>query len=1006
MSDVKSPNLYPLTLLIACAVIAIITPGRTFGQDSDLASPSAEAGAASTSPAPQSVSPTDGEPRLRLNFNGTPWSEVLQWFADETQMSLQKSNWPTGTFTHLDAKRDYDVSQAMDLMNLVLMREGYALIRRGQLLLLVDLEDNLSRDFLRELAEQVTPEELLKRANSDYVRVAFPLGGLSAETAAGDLEKLRSPAGSIQVLSASRMVVATDTAGVLKSIYSVLMGADTSTNEVAEFELKNRAAEEILELARPHLGLEAGANSGEDIKLSTNVLGDRIYATGDPLKIRLLRGLVEKSDKPLPSTGDGTTAVVEVPVFKTYGTGNSDANVALEVLQRLLAGMPDTRLALEPKTQSIIAFARPSDHQLIEETLDQMRGDLSNLEVIQLRRMDPQAALLTINKYFGKTADNNVGPTVDGDPVTKKLWVKGTAREIEQVKKLIEQVEGAGGANFLGDRVKILPYSGRTAEEALSQLETLWKLSDRPNRIRLIPAQSLGGGSGRSLPERRLNSQGASPAESTADPAQDAPIYPPSKPAADANAQPEAATGTTGTPATPNGDDITALFDLPVNSQPDGAQQSNGQRLVVVQQDDAPAVTPESTPVEAVQEPSASDAADNAKTVKSTTGSDIIIQMTPQGMIVISDDADALVEFESLMSQLADQAATVGAQPTVYWLKYIKANVAAEMLNSILSGAGSSSGGGLSDMAGSLMGEIGGGMLGGLLGLGGGGGGSSSGPMLTTTGTVSIVPDARLNALIVQANAIDLQIVEDLLLVIDREESPEDIRTTPKPQIIPVIYQDAASVAEIVKGVYSERIAGQAGQNRQPSPQDILNMLRPGGGRGGRNSQGEENKPVPISVAVDARSNSLVVSAPPQDFEDIRELVSAIDQSGMEKEESVEVRVLKGNVKTEVVANTVSAVLGSQARTNTSSSTNSSRGSSNSTSSGSGQPSPSDIQQRIDFFRQQMQQGGGFGGRGGTSPFGGGGFGGQRGGSPFGGGGFGGGSPFGGGSGRSSRGGR
>ena len=118
--------------------------------------------------------------------------------------------------------------------------------------------------------------------------------------------------------------------------------------------------------------------------------------------------------------------------------------------------------------------------------------------------MDPVAALQTINKYFGKTADNEAGPKVDGDPVTKKLWVKGTVQEIEQVKQLIEMVEGSSTSGLLGERVRILPYSGRTAEDALKQLEALWDLSGRANRIRMVTPSNMEAGSG-GLQERRLN---------------------------------------------------------------------------------------------------------------------------------------------------------------------------------------------------------------------------------------------------------------------------------------------------------------------------------------------------------------------------------------------------------------------------------------------------------------------------------------------------------------------
>jgi type II secretory pathway component GspD/PulD (secretin) len=251
-----------------------------------------------------------------------------------------------------------------------------------------------------------------------------------------------------------------------------------------------------------------------------------------------------------------------------------------------------------------------------------------------------------------------------------------------------------------------------------------------------------------------------------------------------------------------------------------------------------------------------------------------------------------------------------------------------------------------------------------------------------------------LNALIVQANAVDMLAIETILEVIDREESPEDVRTISKPQLIPVIYQSAAEVATIVKAVYAERSGeqrggGGGGQQQQISPQDLLNAIRGGGGggRGGRGGGGNEQatKPAPVSIAVDARSNSLIVTAPPQDVEDIRELVEAIDAGGMQSEETVEIVSLKGTMKPEIVQQALDSILGTKARSTTAAS-GATTGSTNQPAGGGG-ASTEDIQRRIQFF-QQMQQRGGFGG-GGATP-GGGAPGGFGGGAP---GGFGGGAP-------------
>ena len=113
---------------------------------------------------------------------------------------------------------------------------------------------------------------------------------------------------------------------------------------------------------------------------------------------------------------------------------------------------------------------------------------------------------------------------------------------------------------------------------------------------------------------------------------------------------------------------------------------------------------------------------------------EIVVSMTPTGMIVASDDPQALAEFEEMMRTLSDQASLGGSQPTVFWLKYAKAADAAAMATKILGGGSTSATSGGGSTGGSVLNELGGGMLGGLLGMGGGASSSTStGPVLTTT---------------------------------------------------------------------------------------------------------------------------------------------------------------------------------------------------------------------------------------------------------------------------------
>jgi len=262
----------------------------------------------------------------------------------------------------------------------------------------------------------------------------------------------------------------------------------------------------------------------------------------------------------------------------------------------------------------------------------------------------------------------------------------------------------------------------------------------------------------------------------------------------------------------------------------------------------------------------------------------------------------------------------------------------------------------------------------GLLGLGGGGGGGEESPssarsVLTTSGSVNIVPDARLNALIVQANPVDLRMIEMILEKVDREESPEDVQTVARPQLIPVIYQDANEVAEVVKAVFGDRIQGAAATKSSalpPSPQEFLQAIR---GKG----KGKESKPTStpnrISVAVDRRSNAIVVVATPQDFEEVRELVETLDQEGMESEETIITHTIDGSVNPEVLRMALDSILGTESGSSPNDQSKSSQKANGSSTKTESAKAATDIQRRMEFFkalrgRTGDRNGGGKGGRG------------------------------------------
>jgi len=634
-----------------------------------------------------------------------------------------------------------------------------------------------------------------------------------------------------------------------------------------------------------------------------------------------LTSIIDRADTPPPGADEGEPVEQAAPVLKTHAVKVANLQSVFDVLQTLLSGLPDVRLAIDENRQAIVALGRPETQSRIESTIAELEGSGEDFAIIDLKRLEPANALLTINKFFGITeTGTSRGPVVDGDPETGRLWVRGTSDQIETVKRLISELENDPLAGGLGDNVRILPYARSSAVETLKQIENLWPLTGRANKLRLIVPSD------------------ESPAEDS---------------------------------------DSSQESRSPVPATDTEARRRVYQQTLVWQ-NAAPFDT------ERADENSEQTAEATQPVAKDYTGDDVVIQLTPAGLVIASRDQEALDLVEQLIGSLGTSGAAASDLPTLFWLKYLKADVAAEIVASVLGGADSS--GSAGSLAENVMGGLGGGMLGGLLGMGGGGEeASESKTILTSRGNVNIVPDNRLNALIVQAPPADMDFIRTVLTEIDREESPETIQTIARPQLIPVIYQEASDVAVIVKAVFGEKAAeaqqsSRGGGGREPRPEDFIAALR--GGRGGRGGGGEDkpkSETSKIIVAVDERSNSLVVTATPQDFEAVRDLVETLDLQGMETEQSVEIIPMSGGVKPEIMQQAIESVLGKKTSTTSSSSgaggsssSSNNPSSSNSSNSIGGGSSPEDIQRRIEFFRSRFGGGGdgpsgGFGGGRGAS---------------------------------------
>ena len=821
---------------------------------------------------PQTPPSFSADGKLTFNFRYQPWREVLDWFAEGADLSLVLESPPPGTFNYQDT-RSYTVGEALDVMNSVLLTKGFTLVRKGRMLLLVNLQDGIPPN----LVSDVPLDQLDERGEYELVRVLFRVHNLSTDDAAKELEQLVGRQGEVLALPKAGMIQVTETAGRIRAIRAAIEAIEQPAGDggVREFPLKYAAAGEVLPIIRQMLGIpedELATPSGS-FQMAVDPLGMKLFAQGPAVQLRRLEEVLRLVDVPEAAAGSG---LAQTPQLAVYNVSGADPELVLRVLQEILAGNEATRLSVDAETGALVALATPDEHNTIRELLKQMQQDARQISVIPLDTIDPQLAVLSINKLFSRPGATEEkpdprAPIVDADLSSRSLIVRALPNDTEQIKAFLNDW-GEGQASLESGstgNVRLLQMSPAAARSALEQIEPLWPMV-RPNKIRVVTPSAK-------IPAYQPGEMSESPAP--VDPLQDLlgpqPLFGPPP-------QPE-----TSTP--PN--------DRSASTSPSPREASGWRGRSRVPATFANQAEP-TEPAEG-NEPQPSDPV-------SRPGAEIVVAPGPGGLIIASADLEALDAFEQLLRASAGQTASGNRQFAVFYLKHAEALTIAEILGQVF---GASSGGGdiIGDMAGAALGGLGGGLMGDLLGLGGDGGSSGG----FASASVDIVPDARLNALVVYAQPTDLDTIDQLLQVLDQRTGPTQVEAGGKARLIPVVNTSAAQVAEVVQKVFQDRIQGTGGGGQQPSPQELLRALRRGGGG---NGGGSDQEPSKMSIGVDVRSNSIVVRAPDPLFEQVKQLVQQLDEQGLGVPQSTRIVSLR-HTNSAAIKTALESLLGEQAVT-------------------------------------------------------------------------------------------
>ena len=743
------------------------------------AGPNAAAAAASKRPS-----------TIRFSFDGAPWREVITWLARQANLALHVSDLPTGSFTYSDPS-PFSHDAAIGRVNLFLLPEGFTLIRSGRLLSVINLTDPRSMKQLDTIAKLVPLTQLDQYGDHDVVKCLFQLGDITPADAVEELTPLKlltNPA----IFSRTNQLMITDTVANLKNVQAILDSVEPGTLDngmaMRNFKLEHVDAEDILTVVRPHLGLATGEMIGIDVSMSADLQGKNIFVTGLADKVKLIEGLIGVLDLPEKSlsTTDGETSL------RSHRVAGGNLDTVYNVLITLLAGKP-VRLSIDASTSSLVALASPEIHAEIAETVEQLQAADTVFEVIQLKTIDPYFAISLLEQMLDipdpldtlnvspvvvqdrrrddrgrddrrrddRRRDDRRGdnrryelspafnatraqpPKIDADPATRRLFVRATADQIAQIKKIIAELEGVPSVTGTGN-TRLLPLNGQRAERELETAAQFWR---QPNPIILFPSSAPA----EAAQERIIN--GESPA--------------------------------------------------PAQVGPSPTEESNARYLT-----------------------------DNLR----SRAAAIRCQVTPRGLLLQSDDAEALDKFEEHLRTLSGQQNSTASPPIVFYLKYTKPADALRMLAELLDGGRTASDAQLGSLVNAAVSS--GFYLGSIVT-------SRDGTATLSAGTITIVADSRLNRLIAQGTHDDIERIERYLAIVDKDSGLTSTEVYGTSHVIELVHTRASDVATALRSAYGSRISAGTG-SRGGNPSGGGQQRRPRqeerrGGGDNRNSDDNSN---------------------------------------------------------------------------------------------------------------------------------------------------------------------
>jgi type II secretory pathway component GspD/PulD (secretin) len=340
---------------------------------------------------------------LNLNFNNAALDLVLNYLSDAAGFVIVLDTHVNGTVTVVGKHLTQD--EAVDLLNSQLNKNGYAAIRDGRILTIVDKNDAKTRNIPVKIGND--PKSI---PNDDVIATwIVPIRFVEARQLVSDLSLFVSAQATIVANEAGNSIVVTDTQSNIKHLVEIIQAVDNSAESETEIRVFRLKYASPIDVASELTSVFPGSSSS---------------GSQSPIQFGGGRGGAAGGGRGGAGGGFGGGFGGGNPFAAMFGGGAANANTTQQRLQKAtqVSAVADSRI------QAVIVTA-PKD--LMNEIANMMTElDVAstrdqNVATIQLQNGDPQQVAQVLQTMFGSSSTSRSGTSSSQNSALQQRGVNG-----------------------------------------------------------------------------------------------------------------------------------------------------------------------------------------------------------------------------------------------------------------------------------------------------------------------------------------------------------------------------------------------------------------------------------------------------------------------------------------------------------------------------------------------------------------------------------------------------